>query len=272
MTCPLAIARGGHRAHHRNSRWRSWFRHHARAVGDIRSRAPVGASVVLASGATRITTAQKARPRSEESPPTARPIWFDELEEIDVGRPDGQRVEALEPKKCAALTRLSNEVVDDSDPSRDRQRRHRHDRAVALKVDRAILGGRRGQGTARACSPKRGSTSPARSPSTALIDAAGLIADVGGQGRASPTSTRPTSPRYRKEKDLQERPLLTPTFRVAREHGLWARRCGRTKGVAVGTALVAATRRKSSSRCDKDPTVAVSARRVVHERRRDLPA
>ena len=100
-------------------------------------------SVVLASGATRITTALRAIhvPRITAD---GSADWFAELEEIDVGDPTGDEL-LLTPKKCAALTRLSNEVVDDSDPSVIDSVGTAMTRAVALKADRAILGGAGGK-------------------------------------------------------------------------------------------------------------------------------
>jgi HK97 family phage major capsid protein len=65
-------------------------------------------SAVLASGARRIDTAAKQIhvPRLTDS---GDADWFAELDEIDVGDPAGDDL-VLTPKKCAALTTLSNEA------------------------------------------------------------------------------------------------------------------------------------------------------------------
>jgi HK97 family phage major capsid protein len=90
-----------------------------------------------------------------------------------------------------------------------------------------------------------------------LIDAAGLVADVGGQ--ATVAFVHPTDhTALMKLKDLQGRPLLTPDYSGGPSSTVYGLALWATKGVAVGTALV----------CDpvqivvairSDPQVAVSS-------------
>ena len=153
-------------------------------------------SVVLASGATRITTAQRVVhvPRIVADGSAG---WFGELEEINVGDPQGDEL-VLAPKKCAALTKLSDEVVTDSSPDVLDAVGTAMTRAVALVADRAFLGGAGGKEPLGVFSQ---SGQHIAGPITidSLIDAAGLITDVGGQ-HVWRTFTRPTSPHCRKQK------------------------------------------------------------------------
>lgn len=72
-------------------------------------------SVLLASGARRIDTDSKQIhvPRLIDS---GDADWYAELADIGPGDPAGVDL-VLTPYKCAALSTLSNEVVDDSNPS-----------------------------------------------------------------------------------------------------------------------------------------------------------
>jgi HK97 family phage major capsid protein len=96
-------------------------------------------SVVLASGATRVTTGQKVVhiPRVTADGSAA---FYGELEEIGPGDPTGDEL-VLTPKKCAALTTLSDEAVSDSSPSVLDAVGTAMTRAVALVCDRAFLTG-----------------------------------------------------------------------------------------------------------------------------------
>ena len=100
-------------------------------------------SVVLASGATRITTGQKIVhvPRITAD---GSADWYSELEEIGPGDPTGDEL-VLTPKKCAALTTLSDEAVSDSSPSVLDAVGTAMTRAVALVCDRAFLTGAGGK-------------------------------------------------------------------------------------------------------------------------------
>lgn len=192
-------------------------------------------SVVLASGATRITTASKVIhvPRLTADGGAG---WYDELEQLGPGDPTGDEL-VLTMKKCAALTVLSSEVVNDSNPSVIDAVGTAMTRAVALKVDRAILGGAGGKEPAGVYL-QAGQHVIGAVTIDSLIDAAGLIADVGGQGRVAYVHPADFTA-LQKEKDLQERPLLTPDFSGGPSSTVYGLALWSTKGVAVGTALVA---------------------------------
>ena len=149
MTCPLAIARGGHRAHHRNSRWRSWFRHHARAVGDIRSRAPVGAERRARIRRDSDHDRADASCTFQESPPTARPIGSTSLRKsTSATRPatslmlDAEKVRGAD----AVVHRRSSTTVD---PSVLDTRRHGDDARGRAQSRPGDPRGHRRQATAR---------------------------------------------------------------------------------------------------------------------------
>src|SRR5262249_21632111 len=100
-------------------------------------------SVVLASGATRIDTPNRVVhvPRVKADGSAA---WFSELETINVGDPSGDEL-ILTPRKCAAITTLSDEVISDSSPSVLDSVGSAMTRAVALKVDEGVLVGAGGK-------------------------------------------------------------------------------------------------------------------------------
>jgi HK97 family phage major capsid protein len=72
-------------------------------------------SVVLASGATRVDTPYRVVhvPRVKTD---GAAEWFAELDTLNVGDPTGDEL-VLTPKKVAAITTLSDEVISDSSPS-----------------------------------------------------------------------------------------------------------------------------------------------------------
>jgi len=96
-------------------------------------------SVVLASGARRVDTHSKLIhiPRLTDD---GSVDWFAELEEITTDSPAGDDL-VLTPKKVAALTLLSNEVVLDSDPAALNVVGQAMLRAIAIEIDRAIFHG-----------------------------------------------------------------------------------------------------------------------------------
>jgi HK97 family phage major capsid protein len=96
-------------------------------------------SVLLASGARRIDTDSKLIhvPRLSDS---GAADWYGELETIGPGDPVGDDLE-LEPKKIAALTTLSNEVVSDSNPSVLDTVGNAMVRAISLAADKALFVG-----------------------------------------------------------------------------------------------------------------------------------
>lgn len=96
-------------------------------------------SVVLASGARRVDTVAKQIhvPRLTSD---GAADWYGELEEIAAGDPQGQDL-ALTPFKVAAVTVLSNEVVNDSDPAVLDTVGTAMTRAISLEADRALFAG-----------------------------------------------------------------------------------------------------------------------------------
>jgi HK97 family phage major capsid protein len=211
-------------------------------------------SVVLASGATRITTAQRVVhvPKITADGSAA---FYGELEEIGPGDPTGTEL-VLTPKKCAALTKLSSEVIDDSDPSVLDAVGTAMTRAVALVCDRAILTGSDPKGPVGVYS-QAGQHVVGPITIDHLIDAAGLVADVGGQARVA--YVHPTNhTQLMKEKDSQGRPLLTPDFAFGPSSAIYGLAVWATKGVAVDTCLVADPAQIVVA-VRNDPTVAVSS-------------
>jgi HK97 family phage major capsid protein len=211
-------------------------------------------SVVLASGATRITTGQKIvhvpRIRADGSAD-----WYSELEEIGPGDPTGDEL-VLTPKKCAALTTLSDEAVSDSSPSVLDAVGTAMTRAVALVCDRAFLTGAGGKQPLGVYG-QAGQHVAGAIDIDHLIDAAGLVLDVGGQ--ATVAYIHPTDhTALQKLKDANERPLLTPDYSGGPSSTVYGLALWPTKGVAAGTALVCDPAQIVVGVRD-DPTVAVSA-------------
>lgn len=210
-------------------------------------------SVVLASGATRIDTALRAVhvPRVLSDGTAA---WYAELEEITEAGPTGDEL-VLTPKKVATLVRLSSEVIDDSSPSVLDVVGTRMMAAVALTADRAILTGADPKGP-QGVFAEAGQHVAGPITIDSLIDGAGLVSDVGGTARVA--FVHPTNhTALMKEKDLNERPLLTPDYSGGPSSTVYGLAIYVTKGIAVDTALV----------CDptqivvavrSDPQVAVS--------------
>lgn len=93
-------------------------------------------SVVLASGATRVDTPNRVV-NVPKVLTDGQADWFGELEEIVTAEPTGDDL-VLEPKKCAALTRLSSEAVNDSNPSVLDAVGTAMTRAVSLKADAGL--------------------------------------------------------------------------------------------------------------------------------------
>lgn len=210
-------------------------------------------SVVLASGATRIDTANRVV-HVPKITADGSAGWFDELEQINVGDPGGAEL-VLTPKKCAALTQLSDEVVTDSSPSVLDTVGTAMTKAVALSADRAILGGTGGK---QPLGVYGQAGQHIASPITidGLIGAAGLVADVGGQARVAYVNPADHTA-LMLSKDANDRPLLTPDYSGGPSSTIYGLSLWSTKGIAVGTALVAdPTQIVVAVR--QDPTIAVS--------------
>jgi HK97 family phage major capsid protein len=211
-------------------------------------------SVVLASGATRIVTAQRQVhvPRVLSDGAAS---WYGELEEIDENGPTGDEL-VLTPKKVAELVKLSSEVVDDSSPSVLDTVGTAMTRAVALTADRAILTGTGGKQPLGVYGQAGQHVVAAAVSIDSLIDAAGLVADVGGQARVAYVHPADHTA-LMKEKDQNGRPLLTPDYSGGPSSTIYGLALGATKGVAQGTALVAAPEQIIVA-VRQDPSVAVS--------------
>jgi HK97 family phage major capsid protein len=192
-------------------------------------------SVVLASGATRIDTIyrQVHVPRVKTD---GQAGWFSQLETINAGDPTGDEL-LLTPKKVAAITTLSQEVVADSQPSVIDAVGTAMTRAVALKADAGILtgaGGKEptgiyGQAGAHVVSPKITIDS--------LIEAAGQVVSVGGQARCAYLNPADHT-LLMLEKDSMGRPLLTQDYSGPGSSTVYGLVLFVSPAIASGTALV----------------------------------
>ena len=100
-------------------------------------------SVVLRAGARQVRTrAPKLHIPRFTSDGSAG--WYEELEPINEGSPTGDDLE-FNPKKCASIARLSNEVVADADAGSINSIGDKIMQAVGLTVDRALLVGAGGK-------------------------------------------------------------------------------------------------------------------------------
>ena len=191
---------------------------------------------MLASGATRITTAQKIvhvpKVTSDGSA-----SWYGELEEIDEDGPAGDEL-VLVMKKVAELVRLSNEVIDDSDPSVLDTVGTAMTRAVALTADRAILNGAGGKEPLGVYG-QAGQHVAGPIDIDTLIDAAGLIGGVGGH--ATRRLRQPGRSHGADEAEGRQRPAAADA-RISSggpSSTVYGLTLWQTKGIAAGTALVA---------------------------------
>lgn len=168
------------------------------------------ASVVLASGATEIRTDAK-----QVHVPTITDDggvgWYAELVEIGPGDPTGQEV-ILTPRKCAALTVLSDEAVDDSDPSVLDAVGAAMVRAVAREADRAYFAG-----TGAGNNQPVGILTIAGLPSypsaavdyAALVTAAGMVRAEGGTPNVAYVNPADLTA-LQLALDANDRPLIQP--------------------------------------------------------------
>jgi HK97 family phage major capsid protein len=193
-------------------------------------------SVVLASGATRIDTVFRAVhvPRVKTDGSAG---WFAEMETINVGEPTGDEL-LLSPKKCAALTQLSQEVVADSQPSVIDAVGTAMTRAVALKADAGILSGAGGKEPTGVYSQAGAHVVSATITIDALIEASGKVASVGGQARCAYLNPADHT-LLMKSKDKNERPLLGPDFTGGPTSTVYGLALYQTPAITAGTALVA---------------------------------
>ena len=195
------------------------------------------ASVVLRSGARRLTTSAPVLhvPRFTGDGSAG---WYLELEEIAEGAPPGDDIEMI-MRKCGTLAKISSEVVSDADRAAINQVGEEMMRAVGLTVDRAIFNG----------------AGPPRQPRGIIaqidqeivgdvtdldnvIDAAGVIGDVGGEANALYLSPSDWTA-WQKVRDAQDRPLLAPDATEAAAPRLVGLSVYRTPALTAGTAVVA---------------------------------
>jgi HK97 family phage major capsid protein len=160
------------------------------------------------------------------------------------------------PKKVAILTKLSSEVVEDSSPSVLDTVGTAMTRAVALTADRAILNGSDPKGPVGVYGQAGQHVVSPTITIDSLIDAAGLVSDVGGQATVGYVHPADFTA-LQKEKDANNRPLLTPDFAGGPSSTVYGLALWATKGIAQGTALVADPTQIIVA-VRNDPTVAVS--------------
>jgi HK97 family phage major capsid protein len=211
-------------------------------------------SVVLASGATRIDTAQRQVhvPRVLSD---GAADWYSELDQITETGPTGDDL-VLSPKKVAALVTLSSEAVDDSNPSVLDTVGTAMTRSVALKADAGILTGAGGKGPVGVYGQAGAHVVSPAITIDSLIQASGDIAAVGGLARAAYINPVDHTT-LMLEKDGNGRPLLTPDYSGGPSSTVYGLTLWQTPAIAVGTALVAdPTQIVVAVR--SDPTVAVS--------------
>ena len=210
-------------------------------------------SVVLAAGATRVTTTAKIVhvPRVT-SDGTAS--WYSELEEITANGPQGDDL-VLTPRKCAALVHLSNESVEDSSPQVLDVVGTAMTRAVALEADRAILAGTGGK-QPLGVTGQAGGDVPGPISIDTLIAASGQVAAVGGTARAAFINPADLTT-LQLSKDDQGRPLLGPDYVTGPSSTVYGLALWPTAAMPAGTALVADPSQIVVAVRD-DPTVAVS--------------
>jgi HK97 family phage major capsid protein len=193
-------------------------------------------SVVLASGATRIDTIYRAVhvPRVKTDGVAE---WFGELETLNVGDPTGDEL-VLTPKKVAAITTLSQEVVTDSSPSVLDAVGTAMTRAVALKADAGILTGAGGKAPTGVYGQAGAHVISPTVTIDALIEAAGKVASVGGQARCAYLNPADHTA-LMKSKDKNERPLLGPDYTGGPTSTVYGLQLFQTPAITPGTALVA---------------------------------
>jgi HK97 family phage major capsid protein len=212
-------------------------------------------SVVLASGATRIDTPNRVVhvPRVKTDG-TAE--WFNELDVLNVGDPTGDEL-VLTPKKVAAITTLSDEVISDSSPSVLDAVGSSMTKAVSLKADSGILMGGGAKGPTGIYSQAGQHVVSPSITIKSLIEASGLIAGVGGQARACYLNPSDHTA-LMLQVDKNERPLLTPDYSGGPSSTVYGLACWQTPAITKGTALVAAPEQIVVA-VRQDASVAVSA-------------
>jgi HK97 family phage major capsid protein len=193
-------------------------------------------AVLLASGATRITTMLKSIhvPRLVDG----SAAWYDESEEIGEGAPTGDDL-VLTPKKVATIVRLSNESVNDSEPDAIDAVGQAMVRAVALEADQAMFTGAAGN-------PKKptgivtqvSASVPGPVTYESVVRAAGTVRAAGGTPDAlylAPTDYTALE----LATDASDRPLIQPDAAQGPAPTVAGLPVWPTPALSSGTALVA---------------------------------
>jgi HK97 family phage major capsid protein len=193
-------------------------------------------SVVLASGATEIRTSFQIVhvPRITGDGGAA---WYDELEPIGPGDPTGDDV-VLQPRKCAALTTLSNESVADSSPSVLDAVGVAMTRAVALAVDKAFFTGTGGKQPVGLLTLSGLPSTPGAVDYAGLVSASGAIRAAGGKPDVAYVNAADLTA-LQLATDGFDRPLIQPDPTQGMSETIAGLRVYPTPAVPTGTALVA---------------------------------
>jgi HK97 family phage major capsid protein len=162
--------------------------------------------------------------------------WFAELDVLNVGDPTGDEL-VLTPKKVAAITTLSDEVISDSSPSVLDAVGTAMTRAVALAADAGILTGAGGKAPSGIYNQAGGHVVSASITIKSLIEASGLIAGVGGQARACYLNPSDHTA-LMLQVDKNERPLLGPDYAAGPSSTVYGLALFQTPAITKGTALV----------------------------------
>lgn len=213
-------------------------------------------SVVIASGATVVRTTNRVVhvPRVTGDGGTG---WYAELAPIGPGDPVGDEL-VLEPQKCAALSTLSNEAVNDSSPSALDAIGTSMVRAIGLEVDRAYFAG-----TGAANNQPTGILTIAGLPGhvgavdyAGVVTAAGVVRAAGGQPNALFLNPADLTT-LQLAQDGLNRPLIQPDPSQGMSETIAGLRVWATPAVPAASALVAES---SQIVCclRQDATVAVS--------------
>src|SRR5262249_7906611 len=158
--------------------------------------------------------------------------WFNELDTLNVGDPTGDEL-VLTPKKVAAITTLSDEVISDSSPSVLDAVGGAMTKAVALKADAGLLMGGGAKGPTGGDSQAGQHVVSASITIKSLVEAAGLIAGVGGQARACYLNPSDHTA-LMLQVDKNERPLLTPDYSGGPSSTVYGLALWQTPAIAKG--------------------------------------
>ena len=195
------------------------------------------ASVVIASGATVVRTTNRTIhiPRITGDGGTG---WYAKLAPIGPGDPQGNEL-VLSPHKCAALSTVSNEAVNDSDPSALDAIGTAMLRAIGLAVDKAYLAGTgpsndQPQGILTGALP----TTPAPVDYTTIVTAAGIVRGKGGKPDSLYINPGDLTT-LQLAVDGLNRPLIQPDPTQGMSETIAGLRIWPTPAVPAGEALVA---------------------------------